>query len=130
MTTPGGTIEAAVRRYLHERRQLGFALKASGTELLRFARFADARGHHGPLTQELQFDWARAHVLRTGVVTATRRIEIVRPFAAYYRQFEVDTEVPALGILGRGHTRLVSPGASRGGWPWTVPPPAAATAQQ
>ena len=41
-----------------------------------------------------------------GTVTAARRIEIVRPFASYYRQFEVDTEVPALGILGRGHTRL------------------------
>ena len=100
------TMEAAVRRYLHERRQLGFALKAPGTELLRFARFADDRGHHGALTQELQLDWARAHVRRTGTVTAARRIEIVRPFAAYYRQFEVDTEVPALGILGRGHTRL------------------------
>lgn len=100
------TMEAAVRRYLHERRQLGFALKAPGTELLRFARFADDRGHHGALTQKLQLDWARAHVRRTGTVTAARRIEIVRPFAAYYRQFEVDTEVPALGILGRGHTRL------------------------
>lgn len=100
------TMEAAVRRYLHERRQLGFALKGPGTELLRFARFADDRGHHGALTQELQLDWARAHVRRTGTVTAARRIEIVRPFAAYYRQFEVDTEVPALGILGRGHTRL------------------------
>ena len=105
--TSDATMEAAVRRYLHERRQLGYALKAPGTELLRFARFADARGHQGPLTQELQIEWARAHVLQTGAVTAARRIEIVRPFAAYYRQFEVATEVPALGILGRGHTRLV-----------------------
>ena len=101
----GATMEAVVRRYLQERRQLGFALKSPGTELLRFARFADDRGHHGALTQELQLDWARAHVRRTGTVTAARRIEIVRPFAAYYRQFEVDTEVPTLGILGRGHTR-------------------------
>jgi len=43
----GTTVEAAVRRYLQERRQLGFALKSPGTELLRFARFADARGHRG-----------------------------------------------------------------------------------
>lgn len=104
--TAGATMEATVRRYLHERRQLGFAMKGPGTELLRFARFADDRGHHGALTQELQLDWARTHVRQTGTVTAARRIEIVRPFAAYYRQFEVDTEVPALGILGRGHTRL------------------------
>ena len=102
----GTTVEAAVRRYLQERRQLGFALKSPGTELLRFARFADARGHQGALTQELQLEWAREHVVRTGPVTAARRLEIVRPFAAYYRQFEVDTEVPAAGILGRGHRRL------------------------
>jgi integrase/recombinase XerC len=102
----GTAMEAAVRRYLHERRLLGFALKSPETELLRFARFADARGHQGALTQELQLEWARQHVLRTSAVTAARRLEIVRPFAAYYRQFEVDTEVPASSILGRGHRRL------------------------
>jgi integrase len=101
----GITVEAAVRRYLQERRQLGFAMQAPGTELLRFARFADARGHEGALTKELQLEWAREHVLRTSVVTAARRLEIVRPFAAYYRQFEIDTEVPEPGILGRGHRR-------------------------
>ena len=100
------TMQAAVQEYLHQRRQLGFALKSAGTELLRFARFADARGHRGALTQELQVEWAHEHVRRTGAVTGARRIEIVRPFAAYYRQFEVDTEIPATGILGRGHARL------------------------
>jgi integrase/recombinase XerC len=102
----GITVEAAVGRYLRERRQLGFALTSPGTELLRFARFADARGHQGALTQQLQLEWAREHVLRTGPVTAARRLEIVRPFAAHYRQFEVGTEVPAPGLLGRGHRRL------------------------
>ena len=101
----GTTVEATVRRYLQERRQLGFALKSPGTELLRFARFADAQGHRGALTQELQIEWARQHVLRTSAVTAARRLEIVRPFAAYYRQFEVDSDVPPTGILGRGHRR-------------------------
>ena len=101
----GTTVEAAVQRYLQERRQLGFALKAPGTELLRFARFANTRCHQGALTQELQLDWAREHVRRTSAVTAARRLEIVRPFTAYYRQFEVDSEVPAPGILGRGHRR-------------------------
>jgi integrase/recombinase XerC len=102
----GATVEAAVQRYLQERRQLGFAMKSPGTELLRFARFADARRHQGALTQELQIEWAREHVMRTGAVTAARRLEIVRPFAAYYRQFEVETEVLPSSILGRGHRRL------------------------
>jgi integrase/recombinase XerC len=102
----GTTLQAAVQRYLKERRRLGFELRAPATELMRFARFADARGHVGPLTQELQLEWARQHVRRTSTVTAARRIEILRPFAAYYRQFEVDTEVLPTNALGRGHRRL------------------------
>lgn len=39
-------------------------------------------------------------------VTAVRRLKIVLPFAAYYRQFDPDTEIPPKGILGRGHRRL------------------------
>jgi integrase len=100
------TLQAAVQRYLNERRQLGFELTAPATELMRFARFADARGHAGPLTRELQLEWAREHVRRTSTVTAARRIEILRPFVAYYRQFEVDTEVLPTNALGRGHRRL------------------------
>jgi len=102
----GNLMQAAVQRYLKERRQLGFALTSSGAELMRFARFADELGHRGPLTQELQLKWAREHVRQTGAVTAARRLEIIRPFAAYYRQFEADTEIPPLGVLGRGHRRL------------------------
>ncbi|CAN7693688.1 tyrosine-type recombinase/integrase [Variovorax sp. LjRoot290] len=102
----GHTMQTAVQRYLEERRRLGFALKSPSTELMRFARFADARGHQGPLTLELQLDWAREHVARTSPVTAARRLEIVRPFAAHHRQFEPATEVPPPFILGRGHRRL------------------------
>ena len=101
------TMEAFVRRYLAERRSLGFDLVAPTTELMRFARYADARTHRGPLTLELQIGWAREHVQRTSAVTAARRLEIVRPFAAYHRQFEPATEIPPTGALGRGHRRLV-----------------------
>ena len=100
------TVQAAVQRYLDERRRLGFDLRTAGGQLMRFARYADARGHQGPLTLDLQLDWAREHVRRTGPVTWARRVEIVRPFAAYYRQFEPQTEVPDLKIFGRGHRRL------------------------
>jgi integrase len=102
----GVTLQAAVQRYLKERRQLGFELNAPATELMRFARFADARGHEGPLRRELQLEWAQEHVRRTSTVTAARRIEILRPFVAYYRQFEVNTEVLPTNVLGRGHRRL------------------------
>jgi integrase/recombinase XerC len=101
-----GSLMEAVQRYLQERRQLGFALIAPATQLQRFARFADSRGHEGPITLELQIAWAREHVRRTSEVTAARRLEILRPFVAYYRQFEVASEIPPTGVLGRGHRRL------------------------
>jgi site-specific recombinase XerD len=101
-----GSLMEAVQRYLQERRQLGFALIAAATELKRFARFADSRGHEGPITLELQIAWAQEHVRRTSEVTAARRLEITRPFVAYYRQFEVASEIPPTGVLGRGHRRL------------------------
>lgn len=100
-------MEALVRRYLAERRLLGFELVGPTTELMRFARYADARGHRGPLTLELQLGWAREHVMRTSAVTAARRLEVVRPFAAYHRQFEPATEIPPTDALGRGHRRPV-----------------------
>ena len=101
-----GSLMEAVLRYLQERRRLGFALIAPATELKRFARFADSRGHEGPITQELQIAWAREHVQSTSAVTAARRLEIARPFVAHYRQFEVASEIPPTGVLGRGHRRL------------------------
>lgn len=100
------TIQTAVQRYLDERRRLGFDLRIAGGQLMRFARYADTRGHRGPLTLNLQLDWAREHVRRTAPITWARRLEIVRPFAAYYRQFEPQTEVPGLTTFGRGHRRL------------------------
>ena len=100
------TMQQAAQRYLDDRRRLGFALDAPATELMRFARYADARAHAGPLTQELMLGWAREHVCRTSTVTAARRLEIVRPFAAHFRQFEPTTEIPPKGILGRAHRRL------------------------
>ena len=99
-------MQTAVQRYLEERRRLGFAMTGPTTELMRFARYADARDHRGALTQELLLGWAREHVQHTSDVTAARRLEIVRPFAAHYRQFEPATEIPPRSILGRGHRRL------------------------
>ena len=101
-----GSLMEAVLGYLQERRRLGFALNAPATELKRFARFADSRGHVGPITQELQIAWAREHVKSTSAVTATRRLEIARPFVVHHRQFEVASEIPPTGVLGRGHRRL------------------------
>lgn len=104
MSAPA-TMQAAVQRYLSERRQLGFELASPEHDLMRFARFADARGHHGPLTRDLQIEWARQHVQRTSPGTAAWRLRLLRPFAVYYKQFEAATEVPTPGLLGRRQSR-------------------------
>jgi len=98
-------MQSAVQEYLAERRRLGFQLSGAGGQLMRFARFADAREHRGPLTLDLQLDWAREHVLRTSQITWARRLEVVRPFAAYYKQFEPLSVVPDATTFGRGHRR-------------------------
>jgi integrase len=103
-TTP--TIQRAVQAYLDDRRRLGFDLRISGMLLRHFARYADARGHRGPLTLALQLEWARGQAQRATPITWARRLEILRPFARYYRQVEPDSAVPDLTTYGRAHRRL------------------------
>jgi len=99
-------VQAAVQRYLAERRQLGFGLEIAGYLLMRFARYADSRGHQGPLTLELQHGWAREHLRSSRPLTWAHRLQILRPFATYYRRFEPQSEIPDPKIFVRGHRRL------------------------
>lgn len=95
-----------VEQYLVLRRQFGFDLQVAGSQLLAFARFADASGHRGPLTLELAVRWARSSQ-RAQPITLARRLEGLRPFAKYRLQFDSATEVPPLRLLGPGNRRLV-----------------------
>jgi integrase len=92
-------------RYLAERRALGFALTIAGRQLLAFARYADAHATGGRLTIPLAVEWARL-APRPSPVTWVRRLEVVRPFARFLRQFDPTSEIPPTGLLGRAHRRL------------------------
>jgi integrase len=96
---------ALVEDYLTMRRQLGFALKISGHQLLRFARFADDKGHRGPITLKLATQWARSNAPRP--ITWAARIELLRPFAKYRVQFDPATEIPPSHLFGSYRRRLV-----------------------
>ena len=96
---------ALVEDYLTMRRQLGFALKISGHQLLRFARFADDKGHRGPITLKLATQWARSNAPRP--ITWADRIELLRPFAKYRAQFDPATEIPPSHLFGSYRRRLV-----------------------
>src|SRR5687767_9866911 len=100
------TVQNAAKRYLDERRRLGFDLCIAGRQLMQFARYADAQGHRGPLTLDLQLDWVRASRRASGPITWARRLELIRPFAMYYRQLEPHTAVPDSMTFGRPHRRL------------------------
>lgn len=90
---------ARVEAYLRARRALGYELRITGAELLRFARFADAAGHRGAVTADLAMRWARHATAATRQYQA-RRLDDVRCFAKYQLALEPDTEIPPTGVLG------------------------------
>ena len=96
---------ALVEDYLSIRRQLGFALKIQGHQLLRFGRFADDNEHCGPITLDLAVQWARSNAPRP--ITWASRIEVLRPFAKYRAQFDPTTEIPPPRLFGLVRRRLV-----------------------
>jgi integrase len=102
------TMISLVEDYLVFRRQLGFALKIEGAELLRFARYADRRGHKGPLTTELAVEWARLPK-HSGRLYWARRLDAVRRFARYRILLDPATEIPPKGLLGPSYRRRPEP---------------------
>ena len=95
-----------VEQYLAFRRAMGFDLRGEGYQLHAFARFADETGRHtGPLTTDLLLRWVQT-AKKPGPVTAARRVEVLRPFLKYYRQFDPACPVLPLGLCGPAHRRI------------------------
>jgi integrase len=90
--------------YLAFRRGLGYALHIEGAELLRFARYADAAGHPGPITTELAVRWAKLPQDATPIYWA-RRLDVVRRFAKHRLLFDPGTDIPPEGLLGPSYRR-------------------------
>lgn len=95
---------AAAEHYLAMRRNLGFALHIEGQELLRFARYAEKMGHHGPLTVEIALQWAQTSP--GSRIYQARRLDLVRRFARYLKLYVPETEIPPEGMLGPSYRRL------------------------
>jgi len=84
---------------------MGFDLLGEGYQLHAFARFVEETGHAGPLTTELLLRWVQA-AKKPGPVTASRRVEVLRPFLKYCRQFDPACPVLPLGLCGPAHRRI------------------------
>ena len=59
--------------YLAERRRNGFGMSISGGQLAAFARYADGRGHSGPITLALASEWALSSRGRRPLTAMARR---------------------------------------------------------
>jgi integrase len=95
------SLQARIEDYLAERRRLGFELRSWDTFLTGFACFVSSRHHRGPLTVKLMTDWVRQGKGGQGSPgTWARRLEKLRLFVRYLKQFEPDTEVPDESIFG------------------------------
>lgn len=105
MTAPH-TLLALAEDYLTERRELGFDMGISGSQVTAFARFIDATGHVGPLTTRITLDWVQGQAKYAKPLSWARRLEVIRPFAKYLTRLDPATEFPQTAIFGRGHRRL------------------------
>jgi integrase len=94
-----------VEEYLAARRAMGFELRGEGYQLHAFARFANEQGHVGPVTTSLLLHWVQM-APTPGPVTAARRVEVLRPFLKYCRQFDPACPALPLDLCGPGHRRL------------------------
>lgn len=103
------SMHSLVESYLICRRQAGYKLHIEGQQLFRFAAFADQSGYTGPLTRELAIAWATFQPQNDKLnrLTAARRIEVLRSFALYHQQFEVDTVIPSIRLFGKAHQRKI-----------------------
>ena len=100
------TMVSLVEDYLAARRQMGFALRIAGGQLLAFGRFADQGGHCGPVTLDLAVRWAQSS-RRDTPLTWARRLEVLRPFAKYRSQFDAGAAIFPTTFFGPAHRRLV-----------------------
>jgi integrase len=95
-------LQTRVNEYLAERRRLGFELDRMRGALTSFANFVVKTHHIAPLTIDLMVDWARQDKAQHRTqATWARRLELLRPFARWMRQFDPNTEVPDESIFGQ-----------------------------
>ena len=100
------SITTQVEAYIAFKRGLGFQLAVEAQELRRFATFARAQNHTGPVTTDLALHWVteRPHFSQW---YRARRLETVRRFATYAHVLDPDTEIPPRGLFGSCHGRTV-----------------------
>jgi len=101
------TMPQKVEAYLKQRRHAGLALRVIGSQLKSFARFAEDRGHRGPLSLDLVLAWAQASE-QPSPRTAAGRLAQLRPFTQFCHRLD-PTSVVVPGNFFGGYYRHVTP---------------------
>ena len=100
------TMTARVDAFLAERQALGFCSTGpTASQLHSFDKFFDEAGHQVPLTIDSVVLWARDCARIGDPRTWARRLEALRPFAAYLSRNDADTEFPETQIFGKPKRR-------------------------
>lgn len=98
-------VRKAIKKYLQERRALGFKLHDAGCLLFKFADYLEEH-KTTIITQELAMRWACLSDTCQPKYWA-QRLSTVRIFARYYSAIDPRTEVPAQGLLPFKNKRTI-----------------------
>lgn len=98
------TILKLVRRYLAQKRAMGYALRFYDGPLIDFARTMDRSTPGQPITVQAACRWATA--IRAAPTYHARRLSLVRNFARFCLAYDPRTEVPPDGLLGPSPQRI------------------------
>jgi integrase/recombinase XerD len=104
--TRSATMLSRAEAYLAYRRSLGFKLKIAGRQITSFARYADDMGYQGALSSNIALSWAKAGATVADPFTWAKRLEVLRPFAAFLAAEDSGTTFPATNPFGRTKRRL------------------------
>jgi len=104
--TGSTTMLSRAEAYLAYRRSLDFKMKTSARQITSFARYADDRGHEGALSSDIALRWAKAEATIADPFTWAKRLEVLRPFAAFLAAEDGETTFPAINPFGRTKRRL------------------------
>jgi integrase len=91
-------MSSRIEEYLALRRKLGFELGEPGRVLRDFGRYADGKGHRGPITIDLAVEWARLPEAASPSYLA-HRLTAVRCFAKHCLSFDPRTQIPPRGLI-------------------------------
>ena len=100
-----GILKKGVKKYLQERRALGFKLYEEGLLLYQFDNYLE-KCKATVITQELAVRWACLSD-KCKPSRWAKRLSIVRRFALYYSAIDSRTEIPAQGLLPFRYKRAI-----------------------